>query len=351
MYPRQGKPRVVAQRARAEVSLCYCLVSTWPLTFTCSCQSRIRISITAVAVPNTGISRTGITDCEVRCHRNAPGNHPSMSIVLFASILKQDPDDLRQTIGTEGPFVDMCWGFDRGAMAQFETRLVLVDDASGRLKFTHGLEHEIRLDRYMKSIPRAQSIQQHMTEGMDRREHQSDAPSPSTAQQGHDRQGTTRASSSTPQALCDGRRQSDILAERLHDTQLHGDTSQMSCQSYVSPPDSPVSSGFSFPADLDQDQHHSHNTSGEYHFGGSYQPDYGRYLTVDGSFSPNHGCCQPGSTSCRTEDGSYLSEDEFFQPTEGSDEPGEGSIGSQLERQLLEEVQYRQRRNMELQFR
>jgi hypothetical protein len=300
------------------------------------------------------VSRTGISDYQVRCQCFAPGDHHSISIVLFASILERDPDDLRQRVGTAQSFVYISWRFSRGAAAQFETRLVLTDDASSCVRFTHGLEQELRLDGYMRSIASPQGIQQQMARGGEQTaqhtaQHSNDHSSSSAP--GQDRRETTKASFSTPRTLLGRRIQCHMLAEGHHGNRPETAASDSYRQCYASPPTSLVLSGEPGPSDivgLDEDPHQPGDY--QYCFGKDYQVDRGCYRSRDGLPSLDSGCYQPRSESCHTEDGSFRTEDESPQPTDGSNQPGEESLDTLVDRQLLDEIQYRERSNVELQF-
>ncbi|OIW25306.1 hypothetical protein CONLIGDRAFT_88831 [Coniochaeta ligniaria NRRL 30616] len=263
----------------------------------------VAISITAVAVWGTNLSRTGIRDCQVRSQCYAPGDHHSMSVGLFASLLEQDFDDIRRWATTGQYFVHMSWGFGRGAKPRFETRLILTDDAGAHVRFTHALEQELRLDQYMNNMAKFQGLPQ--STDLDEADVEQGAGHLSKEARWKDY--TEKVIASARRMQLDRRSRNHVLPVQDHDTDR-------------------------LPTKI-CDVASQHN--------GPLSPSASTLSVLDGSEVDSY---QP-------EDGSYQSEDEPHPQANGSHEPEDDCLDIELRRQLLDEIRYREMADTELQSR
>lgn len=84
----------------------------------------------------------------------APGEHDSVSAGLLASVFELELEPVRQWARSGQKFVRMSWGPGHGAIARFRTRLVVTEDTGAYVRFTHGLEMELDLYRYVGNMER-----------------------------------------------------------------------------------------------------------------------------------------------------------------------------------------------------
>lgn len=231
-----------------------------------------------------------------------------MSIVLFAYILEQDADDVRQRVGPGQCFVHMSWSFGRG-VARFETRLILADEAGCYLRFTHGLEHELRLDQYMKSIAKLQAFHQPATDpgthgiGDDTR----------SSTRVHDRSCLETVDPSAPANIADKEIQDDGAMEENYTQSSPTEARHRYSQHDERPRTCPALSG---PFDLeDRDrptEEYDLSDATSYRLGGQGQPEYRRCSLIHESFQYENGSCQPEDGSRQSEDGPDTPDDEFL---------------------------------------
>lgn len=188
----------------------------------------------------------------------------------------------------------MSWGIGRGAEPRFETRLILTDDAGAHVRFTHGLEQELRLDQYVKDVVKFQGLPQ--PTNLDEVDTEQGAAYHSYADQWNYH--AEKIITSALRMHLNRRTRHDVLPVQDHDT-YQENRSLHTC--LVSPSASTLS-------------------------------------VLDGSEVDSY---QP-------EDGSYQSEGESHQSGYGSHEPEDGCLDAEVSRQLVDEVRYRERTDAEL---
>lgn len=120
----------------------------------------VTITITALAVCGSRLARQGIHDCVIESQCFVPSEQHSISSGLFASIFEVDLDGARQFAKTGSRFVRMSWGIGSGP-TRFHTTMCLTDDAGAHVRFTHGLEIELRLDVYARNLDQCRAVQPH----------------------------------------------------------------------------------------------------------------------------------------------------------------------------------------------